>query len=279
MGARVSRTGQSSTRPLSTTDNSRPESKGIALNQRVMSNPAPPPPPESEHESPAPVQVTDHHHHKSASRRNEKNDSKMSASNGAVHSKRRSRKKQLPTEDTNFENGTIEPEHLDHDYAASVQTSDTSHAWLSEALTEDRENTEEIIRSLRNQLLGAQQDRDNLQLELDKAILRSSNEKARLDRLLLVAAKETARVEEEKLKVLMELATFKDKAIQDKAASEAEMRRLRAELAMSNRHEGEDAPATSNAQRVQSRADGPGHFKRRQLLLSPHAAMHTAIPR
>jgi hypothetical protein len=164
----------------------------------------------------------------------------MLPSSGPAHSKRRSRKKQL-TSDTNFEHGSLEPEQLDHDYAASVQTSDTSHAWLSEALTEDRENTEEIIRGLRNQLLAAQQDRDNLQLELDKAILRSSNEKARLDRLLLVAAKETARVEEEKLKVLMELATSKEKAIQDKAASEAEMRRLRAELAMSNRHEGENA--------------------------------------
>ncbi len=159
-------------------------------------------------------------------------------------------------------------------------------------MTEDRENTEEIIRGLRNQLLAAQQDRDNLQLELDKVIHRSSNEKARLDRLLLVAAKETARVEEEKLKLLMELATFKDKAVQDKAASEAEMRRLRAELAMSNRHEGEDdaphpcpspntPPAlvlTATHGRVRARAE----FLARQLeeqRLAAEARMHVQLER
>ena len=56
--------------------------------------------------------------------------------------------------------------------------------------------------------------------------------------MLLVAAKETARVEEEKMKVLLEFATYKDKVAGERAACEAEMRRLKAELAMSNRHEG-----------------------------------------
>lgn len=183
------------------------------------------------------------HHIKSASKQSEKSTSKSSS---AGHSKRRSRKKHqtsvvpdLQTSSDYQQPDNENPEKMDHDGTASV--SDTSHAWLSEALTEDRESSEEMIRSLKMQLLTAQQERDCVRSELDAVINRAAAEKGRLDRMLMVAAKETARVEDEKMKILMEFTTFKDKVVEEKAAYEAEKRRLKAELAMSNRHEGNSA--------------------------------------
>jgi hypothetical protein len=197
-------------------------------------------------------QIDDHHHHhhgKSASRNHEKSTSKSSSAGHS--SKRKSRKRHQNVDvpnSTDFQHDNEHVEKLDHDGTASV--SDTSHAWLSEALTEDRESSEEMIRSLKIQLLTAQQERDTVRTEMESVIQNAAADKGRLDRMLLVAAKETARVEEEKMKILLEFASYKEKVRAENAAYDAELRRLKAELAMSIRHEGSTATAPRANERI-----------------------------